>query len=595
MKIKINRNILWAETFVKELVSCGVKYASLSPGSRNTPLTLAFAYNKKIKSFVHVDERSSGFFALGLAKATNTPVAIVCTSGTATAELYPAIVEAYQQRVPLIVCTADRPPELRGRGANQTINQNNLYKNHIRWFHDPGLPQPNIESLAKLKEEIRKAVTKSMFTAKGPVHINFPFRKPFEPKTFTDEVEKDVIDFAGESVTANFHQRKTNTTNLTRKSWIKDISNLAAKYEKGIIITGPGHFGKDFIEECGKLSSTLGYPVFADATSQLRFGSHDKKNIISCYDAFLRSEYFSKQIQPEIIIQFGRTITSKGLETFLNNCSAERYIINEYGDWFDPSGKAKAAYACEPASFCKSLNNIFEKKKINRKTSVWLQKIKDAEERSAKLKKEIIDKSEFPNECRIIEEILEAAPNRANIMLSNSMPVRDFDYFASAKNKAIEVFNNRGASGIDGITSTALGISSSSGKPTILLIGDLAFYYDLNSLLSARKYKTSLTIVLLNNNGGGIFEILPISKYGKIFNDFFVTPHKLDFQAIVKAYGGNYHHVKGWKQFQRLFKQAVNQNELNVLEIKTNAAKSVKLRKTFWEEVNQNLLAAHVI
>ncbi len=595
MKIKINRNILWAETLVKELVSSGVKYASLSPGSRNTPLTLAFAYNKKIKSFIHVDERSSGFFALGLAKAAGTPVAIVCTSGTATAELYPAIVEAYQQRVPLIVCTADRPAELRGRGANQTINQNNLYKNHIRLFFDPGLPQTDFNSLTALRDGISEAVNKSLHSAKGPVHINLPFKKPFEPKTFTDEVDDDLFTSLDKSVNSNNQSGKTDPDNLIKKSWIKNISSLALKFEKGIIITGPGHFNNDFISECGRLSLKLGYPIFADATSQLRFGRHNKENVISNYDAFLRSQNFSNKIQPEIIIQFGRTITSKGLENFLKNSSAERFMINEFGDWFDPSGKARASYACEPLAFCRSLNEILELKKLNRKSTSWTGLIKYADRRAIDLKRTIIDKSVFPNECRVIEEVLHAAPDGSNIMLSNSMPVRDFDYFASNKNKSIEVFNNRGASGIDGITSTALGISAVGGKPTILITGDLAFYYDLNSLLAAQKYKSNLIIVLLNNNGGGIFQILPISKYGKVFKDYFIAPHKLNFSALVKAYGADYHLVRGWKNFQTLFKQAALKKQLTVLEIKTDAVQSVKLRKEFWKEVDKNLSAGHEI
>ncbi len=590
MKIPINRNILWADTFVRVLVSCGVKYASLSPGSRNTPLTLAFASNKKIKSFVHVDERSSGFFALGLAKATNTPVAIVCTSGTATAELYPAIIEAYQQRVPLIVCTADRPPELRGRGANQTINQNNLYKNHIRWFYDAGLPEMTIESINKLKEGTNKAFYKCLFSAKGPVHINFPFKKPFEPKSFTHEIDEDTLRFAESNTKNKLYTLPESESTISRKSWINDISKLISARKRGIIIVGPGNFGKAFINECYGLSLRLNYPVFADGNSQLRFGSHKKDNIISHYDAFLRSDDFAKQIRPDIILQFGRTITSKGLETFLSNCSADRYMINEFGDWFDPSERAKASYALDPFVFCKSINRILDNSGFSSVDKNWLLKIKDAEDKSANLKSKIIDQSVFSSEGRIIEEVLKVAPDGCNIMLSNSMPVRDFDYFASNNNKTITVYNNRGASGIDGIISTALGISAASKNHTILLIGDLAFYYDLNSLLFAQNYKTSLTIVLINNNGGGIFEILPISNYGKIFKEYFITPHKLNFAKLVDAYDAKYFAASSWEQFKNLLTRASKIKGLTVLEVKTNTAVSVKLRRKYWKEVNQSMM-----
>ncbi len=586
MKIKINRNTIWAEAFVNELVSSGIKYASLSPGSRNTPLTLAFASNKKIKSFVNVDERSSGFFALGLAKSINSPVVIVCTSGTATAELYPAIIEAYQQRVPLIICTADRPAELRGRGANQTINQNNLYKNHIRWFYDAGLPEPFLKDIIKLKAAAKLAVNKCNIIAKGPVHINFPFKKPFEPNTITDEIDERHLIFKEENLNNDKILSGKKVIKYSNRSWFKNIYSLITSKVKGIIICGPGNFNKDFIKECNNLSIRLGYPIFADGTSQFRFGIHNKSNIVSNYDALLRSSNFSKKIQPEVILQFGRTVTSKGLETFLKSCPAERYMINDYGDWFDPAEQAKAAYKSDPHQFCKQMNNVLELNKFKRELTEWQSFIFNAENKSSKIRDNIINKSSSLNECRIIEEILEIAPKGTNIMLSNSMPIRDFDYFASIKNKVINVYNNRGASGIDGITSTAFGISAVSSKPTILLTGDLAFYYDLNALLISQKIKTSLTIILLNNNGGGIFEVLPISNYGKIFKDYFVVPHKLNFSKLVNAYNGKFYSVKNWKHFHKLLDQGLKNKYMTVLEVKTDAVKSLKLRRKFWDKVN---------
>ncbi len=232
MKKKINRNYFWAETFIKELSSIGVKYACISPGSRNTSLTLAVASNKKIKSFVHIDERSSAFFALGIAKATNTPVILLCTSGTATAELYPAIIEAYQQRVPLIVCTADRPPELLNTGANQTINQSNLYKNHIRWFFDVGLPEPIPRRIRHIKAIAKRAVYESMVRSKGPVHLNFPFRKPFEPDIITDEVDDDVIKAAELVLPDKKDLFKENGKNIVSEKWFKEIAEYLSKFKR---------------------------------------------------------------------------------------------------------------------------------------------------------------------------------------------------------------------------------------------------------------------------------------------------------------------------------------------------------------------------
>ena len=589
MKIKINRNVLWTETFVNELSFLGVKYASISPGSRNTPLTIAFAKNKKIKTYIHIDERSSGFFALGLAKASGTPVAIVCTSGTATAELYPAIIEAYQQRVPLIVCTADRPPELIDMGANQTINQINIYKNHIRSFVDVGLPSPTIAKIQKLKKITHRIVLESTTKSRGPVHFNFPFRKPFEPKTYTDEIDSKILSSANKKLKLNKDNFQPLDKDVSKQSWFKTITGQIKKSKKGLIIIGPENYNSKFLKNCQSLSQKLGYPVLADGTSQLRFGRHPKDNIITVYDAFLRSNNFVKNHQPDIILQFGRTITSKGLDTFLEKCKASRYMINEYGDWFDPSDRSIGSYACKPYLFCEKMLDQIKLNGQHKKNNHWLNSFKKAEAVSLTLKNNIIDKSVFPNEGRIINEIIQAVPDDCRIMLSNSMPVRDFDYFASNTNKKIVIFNNRGASGIDGITSTALGIASAGNKPTILITGDLAFYYDLNGLLSARNYKIPLVVILINNNGGGIFEILPISNYKEIFNKYFIVPHNLDFSPFIKAYGGKYKRVRNWKDFNSSLKTAIGSKSFNVIEIKTNASKSLQIRKKFWNAVSDKL------
>ena len=589
MKIKINRNVLWAEIFVKELSLRGVKYASISPGSRNTPLTIAFAKNKKIKTFIHIDERSSGYFALGLAKASGTPVAVVCTSGTATAELYPAIIEAYQQRVPLIVCTADRPPELLDMGANQTINQQNIYKNHIRYFADAGLPSPTVKKFQHLRKTAGKAVFESTIKSKGPVHLNFPFRKPFEPKTFTDEIDSKILSSVNKKLKSDKDNFYLSDKDISKLSWFKTITRQIKKSKKGLIIVGPENYNPKFLKNCQSLSQKLGYPVLADGTSQLRFGRQPKDNIITGYDAFLRSNNFVKNHKPDIILQFGRTITSKGLDTYLEKCNAPRFMINEYGDWFDPSDRSIGSYACKPYLFCEKMLEQIKLNGQHIKNNGWLNSFKKAEAVSLTLKNKIVDNSGFPNEGRIINEIIQTVPDNCQIMLSNSMPVRDFDYFASNTNKKIVIFNNRGASGIDGITSTALGIAAAGNKPTILITGDLAFYYDLNGLLSARNYKIPLVIILINNNGGGIFEILPISNYKEIFNKYFVVPHNLDFSPFVKAYGGKYKRVKNWKDFNKSLETAFRSKNLNVIEIKTNAPNSLSTRKKFWNAVGNKL------
>lgn len=587
MKIKVNRNCLWSETFVNSLSSLGVKNVCISPGSRNTPLTFAFVNNKKFKSYLHIDERSSAFFALGIAKEKNEPVALVCTSGTATAEFYPAIIEAYKQRTPLIVCTADRPAELLMLGANQTIFQNDIYKNHIRFFADAGLPDLSKNGLKEISELAFTAFWKSSVQDKGPVHINFPFKKPFEPKAFTDEVDQKIYDLSKPNISY-----KLNTfynKEVEKEKWFNEIYGKIKTNGNGIIITGPGNFNETFYEECHKLSEMLGYPIIADAASGFRFGAHNKKNVISAFDALFRSKKFTAEHYPEVIIHFGRTVTSKYLEEFLSVCSAPRYMINEYGDWFDPSNKSIGAFVCRPEVFCSKIIKMLENGGHKNIESQWLNNFIDADKHAGELKERIIGKSPFTSESRLINELLELLPKNSNLMVSNSMPIRDLDNFSSVTKKKINLFFNRGASGIDGIISTALGIAAASKKPTILLTGDLAFYYDMTSLLSAKRYNLPLIIVLINNNGGGIFEILPVSNYGKVFKEYFVASHNLEFAPFVKGFGGNYYNIKSITSFKKNFKKALSEKSFTVLELKTDAVKSLAARRKYWDSVTELL------
>ncbi len=343
--MNINRNIFWTELFFDILEKSGVKYFCISPGSRSTPLTFSAASNKKFKCFVHIDERSSGFFALGLAKTTGQPVVVITTSGTATAELYPAIIEAYQQRTPLIICTADRPPELLGRGANQTINQKNIYHNHIRYFKDAGLPSPNIPGLKRLMEIAGKAV---LMSRQGPVHINFPFRKPFEPGSYTDKVNEEMFHKIRQlkSKASSFKKEKNQHDAKLLKEILKSLNDA----ERGLIIAGPSKYDRKEKSDIVKLARDFNFPLIADASSQLRFGNSLNKNIITNYEGFLRNNLFRKNNSPDLILQFGSTPSSKAVESFLEQIKTKRYIINEFGDVFDPWNNASGVLQMFPFS-----------------------------------------------------------------------------------------------------------------------------------------------------------------------------------------------------------------------------------------------------
>lgn len=571
MKININRNILWTTLFTDFLVKSGIKYACISPGSRNTPLTFAIASEKKIKSFPIIDERTSGFFALGIAKGTGLPVVILTTSGTATAELYPAIIEAYQSRVPLIICTSDRPAYLRNTGANQTINQKDIYKNHIRYSADLPLPSPDKISLSTLLNSSFEAIKTAVNLGKGPVHLNFQFEKPFEPDTITDTINDSLIEFA-----YNLSDKL-----LSKKNSELNYNNGEFKLNRIDLITvGAGIFNDEFKLLLKKLSSEYNIPIFADANSGLRFSKTEIPNLISNYEALIRSNRFSDLYSPENVLHFGRNLTSQNLEEFLVKSKVKRIIVNEFGDRFDTTKKAEII-KCEPEYFLKYLL----REKILSVSSTLLEKLKTLDHRIESIKTEIF-RSDL-NEVNLILQLIDLIPENSNLFIGNSLPVRDLDFFAPKINKSITVFQNRGASGIDGIISTAAGISMASKKPTYLIIGDLSFYYDLNSLLIIKKFNIPVKIILINNQGGGIFNYLPVSRYKKIFKDYFLTPSELNFGDISKAFGIKYKLVKSLSDYKKSILNSKKLKSSLILEVRTNSLFTKSLKEKFWSETGQ--------
>ncbi len=585
-KTKVNKNFIWAKAFVNQLCDLGVSFACISPGSRSTPLTLAFAEQKRIKCFVHIDERVSGFFALGLAKASGLPVAIVTTSGTATAELFPAIIEAYQQRIPLIICTADRPPELLNTGANQTINQWNLYKNHIRWFKYIGLPQLSVKRIINLQKITARAFETSLIKNKGPVHLNFPFRKPLEPNSFTDKVEEEISTAIKNTIVPEVNINRKEYLSKRETKRINKIAEHIDGKEKGLIIVGPKEYDPDFVSNIKQLSKVTGYPVLADGVSHLRFRTlKSDKFICTNYDAFLRSNNFITGNKPEIVLQFGRTFTSAILEKYLEQSKPLRFIINDYGDLFDPS-KTSKLLKFNPVTYCENLNRALTESKFKRKHN-WLKIFINAEILTEAIKTILLKKSKLKIEPKVFSELISLIPSNTKIMVGNSLPIRDFDNFVGKTNKNLKLFFNRGASGIDGITSTALGIASIE-KPTILITGDLSFIHDLNALLPAKKYSIPLVIILINNNGGGIFEMLPVSLNNK-FKTYFKTPHNLNIAPIVKSFGLEHHLIKNEKDFKIKLLNSLQKKSFTVLEILTNSISSLHMRKKYWAEVVKNI------
>ncbi len=581
MLIKINRNYFWANIFFDQLAECGVKYACISPGSRSTPLTYALSQNKKIKSYVIVDERTSGFFALGIAKQTNSPVVIITTSGTAAAELYPAVIEAYQNRVPLIICTADRPSSLRNSGANQTINQDHLYNNHTRFFYDTGLPKLDLKKIRHLKEAAKNAFDISNEQNIGPVHINIPFEKPLEPNSFTDEIqEKILLESLPEELATDHKVAAKNT----EQSEIKLVADLLRKSGEGLITIGPGNFTDSFKSNLENFSLKFSLPVFSDASNGLRFKTKPFSNLITNYDALLRSKSFSKIFFPKFVLHFGRTLTSPKLDDFYSIVRPKGFIINRFADIHDPTRKFKVLKANEELF----LENLFNSVDVKQKDfSPLLKSLKFLDYEIEKIKSEIFSISKRINEIGLLLNIIESIPPNSNLMIGNSVPIRDLDFFSSIVRKNINVFQNRGASGIDGITSTALGICSQSKNLTYLVTGDLSFYYDINSLLIAKQYNIPLITLLINNNGGAIFKFLPIAEYKNVFDKYFLTSTNLSFKKLTEAFDIDYKELKSQSDILNHIKVSSVRKKPAVFEIKTNADYSLSLRKKYWKKSNK--------
>lgn len=568
MKIRVNRNIFWSDLLVEVLVKNGINKACISPGSRNTPLILSLAKNSLIKSFPIVDERSSGFFALGLAKSSAQPVALITTSGTATAELYPAIIEAYQSRTPLIICTADRPAFLRNTGSNQTINQKHIFKNHVAFSVDISLPELDKKSIKKYQLKITQAVGVAN-TESRPVHINLQFDKPFEPESYTDVIDQDLINF---SFNFDYKIKYQDKTNIVQE--LKRFKNCSID----LITVGVGKFSNDFVNLLNKIAAKNNIPVFADVNSGLRFNSNRIQNIIVNYETILKYTTYSKQFKPQTVIHFGRNLTSQTLEQLIIESKAKRFIINSFGDRFDSSKKAVLIH-CDEETFLKNLT----KSKILSAQKNNLTYLKRLDSKIDRLKEKVF--TNRLNEVGLLISLIRSIPKNSNLFISNSLPVRDLDFFSPVLKKNIYIFQNRGASGIDGIISTALGVAFNSKRSSFLVVGDLSFYYDINSLAMASQFEIPLKIIVINNQGGRIFDYLPIAKHKKILKKYFQTPLNINLKLIAESFGIKYRSARSHNSYLKAISDIKKDNSCVILEVKCNPELTKSLKEKFRKNI----------
>ena len=517
---------------VNELAAHGLRNVCLSPGGRSTPLALTFARHPDIRHWTHHDERSAGFFALGIAKETDRPVAVITTSGTAAAELHPAVIEASYGQTGLLLLTADRPPDLRGTGANQTIDQVELYGTSVKWFHDA--PLPTTTTIARTRALAARAWTSASTTPAGPVHINLPFAEPLTPTLEMPEL--------------GLRNPTTSWTTTATNPDEESLRQLAASLEgkRGVILAGPSH-DDSLPGAVVDLARALGWPVLGDPLSGLRTGSHDLSQVFATGDAMARAG-FLERAAPEAVLRLGAVPTSKAISSWVSAYPDMTHAVVNVLGAPDPSGTAGLVMAAEPAPTATGLAKLI----TSRTPDHWLALWAEAEAAARQILEELTATGE--SELSAVRSVLESLPNPAKLWVAASMPIRYLDLLLPTGPADLEVFSNRGASGIDGFISSGLGSAAVAASPVYLLSGDLSLLHDLTALATASRYDLDVTIIVINNDGGAIFHMLPQASLPE-FEEVFAAPHGLDFGRAASLFNIRYHQPKTTDQLAELVSQ----------------------------------------
>ena len=600
----VNPAYLYAVVFVDELQRAGVRNVVICPGSRSTPLALAFAAQTAIRTWIHVDERSAAFFGLGMAKQLRQPVALLCTSGTAAANFLPALVEATLSHIPLLVLTADRPHELRDNGAPQSIDQNRLYGTYAKWFVEVALPEATDAAFRYIRTIGDRAVATAQAIPSGPVHLNFPFREPLTPEPIPEQplppVERrNLIAWEGRPGNAPYIDVHDALLDAPESTTLGNVLRLVDEAQRGLIIVGPID-DPSLIEPLVQLAKYLGYPILADPLSQLRCGAFNRSMMLTSYDAYLRIDSFVESVQPELIIRFGAMPTSKSLLLYLKRyASSPLVVIDGNRGWEEPTQLASQLIHANPTTLCQDLLNALKQYQVDKErpstaTQAWLSLWQDTDRITQQALQNIIYDFFEIFEGRVFCELANLLQDGTTLYIGNSMPVRDLDTFFWGNEQPIRIMGNRGTNGIDGVISSALGASAvGEHEPTVLILGDLSFFHDLNGLLAARLHQLNLTIILINNDGGGIFSFLPQAAYPEHFEQLFGTPMGLDFRYVVEMYGGRFQRVDNWESFHTAVNQGLHTSGLDVIEIPAERTSNVKMHRQLWDVVQKAIMNRH--
>jgi 2-succinyl-5-enolpyruvyl-6-hydroxy-3-cyclohexene-1-carboxylate synthase len=569
-----NRNTALASALVEELARAGVEHACVAPGSRSAPLALALWNEPAISVWSHVDERCAGFFALGIAQRTGKPAVVLTTSGTAAANLHPAVAEAAEARLPLIAITADRPPELRGRGAGQTIDQIKLYGSAVRWFCELGVARADDEGLLHYRSAAARAVAEAIAAPPGPVHLNVPLQEPLAPVDDDQDVTaQDDLALHGRPDGSPL----TTVRTAPRSPNAPLVDTLAGAIDacpRGVVLAGRQR-DAGLAEPLAALACRAGYPLLAEPTSQLRAGHHDRSHVIACYDALLRRP--PSELRPELVLRFGDMVTSKATREWLaSNPRCRQFVIDAEGGWNDPTWAADEIVRADPQRLCHALLEALPERAGGGWLRLWLDRATAAErvidDQLAALGDELF-------EPRIHRELAKALPAGAIVYVSSSMPVRDLETFFPSSPTPLRFLANRGANGIDGVVSSGFGAGAAHGEPTFVLLGDVALYHDMNGLLASKRLGLKATVVVMDNGGGGIFDFLPIAEHRDGYEQLFATPTGLDVERVAALYGLPFRRVESYDDLPQAMARP------GLVQVPLDRARNVELHRELFANV----------
>ena len=548
-------------SFFSELKAAGVEHAVVSPGARSAPLVVS-ADRAGVRIWIQIDERSGGFFGLGLAKALREPVALICTSGTAAANYLPSVIEANRTGVPLVVLTADRPPELRGWGSNQTIDQRGLYGSNTRWSVE--LPVADEGDPRAARRFAVRAVAEAVKSPSGPVHLNFPFRSPLSPDDSVANAfpppESPMFAAVGVEPGAD---------------GVAALTAAISEHERGLILAGATNPGTLDTADMLELSARSGWPILAEPTSQLRLASPaEDAAVISTTVYLTRQAGFAAEHRPDVLVLIGAAPPHRAIQRWLQDQSGCRVILLGDGvEWADESLSFTDALRADPGRLVKA---VLESVPVIAGRTSWPAAWKRADEKATTAIGHALIESEM-FEGRIVTAIAGVLPDDASLYVGNSMALRDVNLYWPRRAEPIDIYSNRGASGIDGLVSSATGVAAATDAPVVLLLGDLSLLHDLSGLLAAVRLQIPLVIVVSNNDGGGIFSFLPIGDFGDAirFDELFHTPHGADLGAVVRGVGARHVAVESSTEIQQAIIGALERTTPSVIEVKVDAQASV--------------------